>query len=148
VRATAAAVGLSALLLASATAFAARSPQLAQPRRQVWLVAAVGTAVIGTIFASGLRSRLRQAFPHAPASAIHATNISTSMLAKLTTTARATYLNAFAGALNEAFLVAAFVAVAGFICSLFIRQLPMRTTIADPQDPANSLGSSRSNLDV
>jgi len=89
----------------------------------------VGIAVIGTIFATQLASRLRSAFPHASAAQLNTSHISTGALAKLAPAVRATYLGAYAGSLDEAFKVAAFVSIVAFASSWLIKQLPMRTTV-------------------
>jgi len=91
---------------------------------------AVGTAVIGTVFASELADRLRAAFPHASAAQLNTSHASAKTLAKLPPAVHATFLHAYAGALDRAFEVAGFVSVAAFVASLFIRQLPMRSTVA------------------
>jgi EmrB/QacA subfamily drug resistance transporter len=88
----------------------------------------VGTAVVGTIFATELASHLRTAFPHAPASQINTSHFNSATLAKLPPAVHATYLSAFASSLDTAFKVAGFVSIIAFIASWFIKELPMRTT--------------------
>jgi EmrB/QacA subfamily drug resistance transporter len=88
----------------------------------------VGTAVVGTIFATELASHLRAAFPHAPASQINTSHFNSATLAKLPPAVHATYLSAFASSLDTAFKVAGFVSIIAFIASWFIKELPMRTT--------------------
>ncbi len=88
----------------------------------------VGTAVVGTIFATELASRLRADFPHASASQINTSHLNSATLAHLPPSVHATYLAAFAGSLDTAFKVAGFVSILAFIASWFIKELPMRTT--------------------
>ncbi len=89
----------------------------------------VGTAVIGTIFATELASRLRSAFPHASASQLNTSHLSSATLALLPPDIRAACLAAFAGSLDTAFKVAGFVSIIAFVASWFIKELPMRTTV-------------------
>ena len=76
----------------------------------------VGTAVVGTIFATELASRLRSAFPHASASQLNTSHLSSATLAQLPPDIHAAYLAAFAGSLDTAFKVAGFVSIIAFVC--------------------------------
>jgi DNA-binding MarR family transcriptional regulator len=89
----------------------------------------VGVAVIGTIFATELASRLRAAFPHAPAGQTNTSHISATALARLPPEVHTAYLDAYAASLDKAFKIAAFASVVAFAASWFIKQLPMRTTV-------------------
>jgi EmrB/QacA subfamily drug resistance transporter len=89
----------------------------------------VGTAIIGTIFATELASRLRAAFPHASAAETNTSHISAAALAKLPPEVHATFLDAYAASLDKAFKVGAAVSVVAFVASWFIKELPMRTTV-------------------
>jgi EmrB/QacA subfamily drug resistance transporter len=89
----------------------------------------VGTAIIGTIFATELASRLRAAFPHAPAAETNTSHISASALAKLPPEVHSAFLDAYAASLDKAFKIAAIVSVVAFVASWFIKELPMRTTV-------------------
>jgi EmrB/QacA subfamily drug resistance transporter len=89
----------------------------------------VGTAVIGTIFATELATRLRAAFPHAPSSQTNTSHLSAATLAKLPPQVHAAYLDAFAASLDKAFKVASIVSIVAFVASWFIKELPMRTTV-------------------
>ena len=89
----------------------------------------VGTAVIGTIFATELASRLHAAFPHASAAQTNTSHLSAEALARLPPEVHAAYVDAYATALDQAFKVAALVSLAAFIASWFIKELPMRTTV-------------------
>ena len=89
----------------------------------------VGTAVVGTVFATELASRLRSAFPRASASQLNTSHLSTATLAHLPPDIHAAYLAAFAGSLDTAFKVAGIVSIVAFVSSWFIKELPMRTTV-------------------
>jgi EmrB/QacA subfamily drug resistance transporter len=89
----------------------------------------VGTAVMGTIFATELASGLHAAFPHAAAAATNTSHLSAATLAKLPPEVHAAYLDAYAAALDRAFRLAAIVSLVAFIAAWFIKELPMRTTV-------------------
>jgi EmrB/QacA subfamily drug resistance transporter len=103
----------------------------------------VGTAVVGTIFATELASRLRTAFPRASASQLNTSHLSPGALAQLPPDIHAAYLAAFAGSLDTAFKVAGFVSIIAFVSSWFIRELPMRTTVTT-EDLGSAFGAPRS----
>jgi EmrB/QacA subfamily drug resistance transporter len=89
----------------------------------------VGTAVIGTIFATELAGRLAAEFPHVPASRLNVSHLSAGQLSKFPASVQHTLLEAFAGSLDKAFIVAAIVSILAFAASWFIKELPMRTTL-------------------
>jgi EmrB/QacA subfamily drug resistance transporter len=89
----------------------------------------VGTAIIGTIFATELASRLHSAFPHASAAETNTSHISAAALAKLSPEVHAAFLDAYAASLDKAFKIAAVVSIVAFVASWFIKELPMRTTV-------------------
>jgi EmrB/QacA subfamily drug resistance transporter len=89
----------------------------------------VGTAVIGTIFATELASNLTHDFPHSPQLVHSSRTLSTAILAQLPPAVRATFLDAYSQALNTAFRVAGFVSIVAFVASWFVKELPMRTTV-------------------
>ena len=103
----------------------------------------VGTAVVGTIFATELASRLRSAFPHASASQLNTAHLSSATLAKLPRAIQEIYLSAFASSLDTAFRVAGFVSIVAFVASWFIKELPMRTTLTT-EDSGSAFGVPRS----
>jgi len=103
----------------------------------------VGTAVVGTVFATELASRLRSAFPHASASQLDTSHVSSATLAHLPPDIHAAYLAAFAGSLDTAFKVAGFVSIIAFVSSWFIKELPMRTTVTT-EDLGSAFGAPRS----
>ena len=89
----------------------------------------VGTAVIGTIFATELASNLSHAFPHSSQLIRSTRTLSSAALAELPPGVRATVLDSYSQALNTAFRVAGFVSIVAFVASWFIKELPMRTTV-------------------
>ncbi len=89
----------------------------------------VGTAVIGTIFATELASNLVHDFPHSPQLVHSSHTLSAAALAELPPAVRATFLDAYASALNTGFRIAGFVSIVAFVASWFIKELPMRTTV-------------------
>ena len=89
----------------------------------------VGTAVIGTIFATQLASKLAHDFPHAPNLVQDSRTLSSAALGRAPPSVRADFLNAYSQALGTAFRVAGIVSIVAFVASWFIKELPMRTTI-------------------
>ena len=55
--------------------------------------------------------------------------LSAAALAAAPAGVRATFLDAYASALNTGFRVAGFVSIVAFVASWFIKELPMRTTV-------------------
>jgi EmrB/QacA subfamily drug resistance transporter len=91
----------------------------------------LGTAALGAIFSNRLTSQLKSVLP---ASGVRSSNavssISAKEIAKLPAALRGGYLHAFTSSLSTVFEVAATVAVAAFVFSWFIRQLPLRDSVA------------------
>jgi EmrB/QacA subfamily drug resistance transporter len=91
----------------------------------------LGTAVMGAVFSNRLASELKSLIP---ASARHtapsSASISPKAISALPGPLRDGYLHAFTHALNTVFVVAAAVAVVAFVVSWFIRELPLRETVA------------------
>ncbi len=93
---------------------------------------AVGTSILGSIFASRLAAELTSLLPPgtsagARAAAAHA---NPAALAKLPAPLHAAYIQAFTNALNTVFVVAAAVAGFAFLLSWVLEQRPLRETIA------------------
>ena len=103
----------------------------------------VGTAIVGTIFATELASHLRADFPHASSAQLNTSHFSAATLAKLPPAIHETFLAAYANSLDTAFKVAGFVSIAAFISSWFIKQLPMRDTMTT-EDLGSAFGAPRS----
>jgi EmrB/QacA subfamily drug resistance transporter len=91
---------------------------------------ALGTAVLGAIFANRLTSELKSALPagaaaHAPSGG----EVNPQQIKHLPAALHAGYLHAFTSSLSSVFIVAAIIALAAFVLSWFIRELPLRETI-------------------
>ncbi len=97
----------------------------------------LGTAVVGTVFASELATQLHRAFPNAPKGQLNTSHFSAASLARLPPAAHSAFLQAYSAALDKAFRVAGFVSIAAFVASWFIQEKPMRTTVT-----AEDLGGS------
>jgi EmrB/QacA subfamily drug resistance transporter len=91
----------------------------------------LGTAVLGAIFANRLTGELKSLLPAGAAGHANAGGgVNPQQIAQLPPLLRAGYLHAFTNALSTVFLVASAFAVAAFVLSWFIRQLPLRETVA------------------
>jgi EmrB/QacA subfamily drug resistance transporter len=91
----------------------------------------LGTAVLGAIFSNRLSSELKSSLPASAAGHVSAgAGVSPKQIDALPAALRDGYLHAFTNSLNSVFLVAAAVAVVAFAFSWFIRQLPLRDTVA------------------
>ena len=103
----------------------------------------LGTAVLGAIFANRLTSELKSILPGGVAGhASTGSQVNPQAIAKLPSVLRLGYLHAFTNALSTVFLVASAFAVLAFALSWFIRQLPLRETVASP-DMADTFASPR-----
>ena len=103
----------------------------------------VGTAVIGTIFATQLASRLAHAFPHSPELVKNSRSMSSAALAALPPHVRSSFLDIYSQSLSTAFRVAGYVSILAFAASWFIKELPMRTTVTT-EGIGEAFGSPRS----
>jgi EmrB/QacA subfamily drug resistance transporter len=91
----------------------------------------LGTATLGAIFSNRLSTELHSLLPAgAAAHTGGGGEVNPAQIAHLPAALRTGYLQAFTNALNSVFLVAAGVAVAAFVTSWFIRQLPLRETVS------------------
>jgi len=86
----------------------------------------LGVAVLGAIFASRLAANLARGFRVAQ----DVEHISPAVVLRLAPAARNAYRAAFADSLHTVFLVAAAVAVIGFLLSWFLEERPLRETVA------------------
>jgi DNA-binding MarR family transcriptional regulator len=103
----------------------------------------LGTAVIGTVFASELATRIRHAFPNASQEQLSTAHLSPDLLARLPPATHTAILGAYSAALDRAFRLAGFVSIAAFIASWFIQEKPMRTTVTT-EDIGSSFAVPRS----
>ena len=91
----------------------------------------LGTAVLGAVFSGRLSAELRTVIPRSltgkiPSSAA----VSPKVIAALPAPIRSDYLQAFTNSLNTVFLVASLVGLLAFALSWFIREVPLRETVA------------------
>jgi EmrB/QacA subfamily drug resistance transporter len=90
----------------------------------------LGTAIVGTVFATQLASHLRTSFPGTSGQIASDTHsLSSATLSALPAEVRSLVLTAYSDSLATAFRVAAFISLAAFVASFFIKQLPMRDTV-------------------
>ena len=87
----------------------------------------LGVAVLGAIFTSRLGAILARELPGRVLDSKH---LGPATLRALSPEVGGTYLRAFSGSLQTVFLVAAGVAVAGFVLSWMLEERPLRETIA------------------
>jgi EmrB/QacA subfamily drug resistance transporter len=91
----------------------------------------LGTAVLGAIFSNRLSSELKSVLPASATGHLSGgSQVSPNAIARLPSALRSGYLHAFTSSLNTVFAVAAVIAVVAFALSWFIRQLPLRETVA------------------
>ncbi|HEY7830430.1 MAG TPA: MDR family MFS transporter [Solirubrobacteraceae bacterium] len=104
----------------------------------------LGTAALGAIFSNRLSDELKSVFPSGTITghAHLAGQVNPTEIAHLPAVLRLGYLHAFTSSLSSVFLVAAVIAVAAFVLSWFIRELPLRETVASP-DMADTFASPR-----
>ncbi len=114
---------------------------------------ALGTAVFGTIFSTGLISALHEllgaetaAHAHsslgaAGAQLAHGARLSGAQVAGLPATVRDAYQHAYVQALHPVFIVAAAVAGVGFLLSLCLRERPLRASAAASQGLERTLAA-------
>ncbi len=91
----------------------------------------LGTATLGAVFANRLSSELKSVFP---AGALGHANIAGQVnpkeIAGLPPALRVGYLHAFTNSLSTVFLTASVIALGAFAFSWFLRELPLRETVA------------------
>ncbi|RKP56503.1 MDR family MFS transporter [Pararobbsia silviterrae] len=92
----------------------------------------IGVALFGAIFSNGLASRLEALLP---ADTVLPRNLGPATVAQLPDAIRHDYLSAFSSSLHIVFLVAACVAIVGFVLALFMIDVPMRTHDARDAPP-------------
>jgi EmrB/QacA subfamily drug resistance transporter len=103
----------------------------------------VGTAIIGTIFATQLASKLARVFPHSPELVKSSRSMSSAALAALPPDVRSSFLDVYSQSLSTAFRVAGYVSILAFAASWFIKELPMRSTVTT-EGIGEAFGSPRS----
>ena len=104
--------------------------------------ASVGTAIVGTIFAAELTSKLKHAFPGASGASLGNAHLTATQLDQLPPTVHATVIKAYADSLDRAFTIAGIVSIVAFLASWFIKELPMRETVM-AEDLGGAFGAPR-----
>lgn len=87
----------------------------------------VGVALFGAIFASGLTSQLAARFPGGPPPGAN----DPAAITALPAAAHAAYLDAFVAALQPVYITAAFIGVAAFVMSWFLKEIPLKEARAE-----------------
>ncbi|HWH10948.1 MAG TPA: MFS transporter [Solirubrobacteraceae bacterium] len=91
----------------------------------------MGTAVLGSIFAGHLTSSLAAKLPPASAAKLGAGGqVNPASLHRLAPALRTAYIGSFTDSLNVVFLVAAGIGAFAFVLTFFIKQVPLRETVA------------------
>ncbi|MFB7476384.1 DHA2 family efflux MFS transporter permease subunit [Kitasatospora sp. NPDC056184] len=104
--------------------------------------ASVGVSVFGTVFASGLNSRLRDALagiPLPPGFDLDAVAADPRVVDSLPTAIQDGIHHAYAESITRVFLYAVPVAAVAFVLSLFLREQKLRSTVTAP-DLGESIG--------
>jgi EmrB/QacA subfamily drug resistance transporter len=103
----------------------------------------LGTAAFGALFAHGLAEHLRSTAGAVSGALRLGTHLSPDAIAHLPTSERLMYQNAFTASLSMVFVVAAGVALVGFVLTWFVPQRPLRESVAavaaDPGDRTGAL---------
>ncbi|WBP91766.1 MDR family MFS transporter [Kitasatospora cathayae] len=114
--------------------------------------ASFGVSIFGTIFASGLRSRLADALagqPLPPGFRAEQITADPRLITRLPAAVQAGVHHAYAESITRVFLYAVPVALLAFVLSLFLREQKLRSTVTAP-DLSESIGINpveRSSLD-
>jgi hypothetical protein len=90
---------------------------------------ALGTAILGAIFASRLTSELAARLPAAPGRVDAAGSLDPAALKRLPPAIHDGFVGAFSSALGTVFVVAGSVAVVAFVLSWLIEERPLRQTV-------------------
>lgn len=99
----------------------------------------MGTAILGTIFASGLIGRLASSLPAGmPATPTAGTGLSPQMLDRLPEATHALYVSAFTASLSTVFVTAMAITTLGFLLAWLLPELPLRETVAATADHLGS----------
>jgi EmrB/QacA subfamily drug resistance transporter len=90
----------------------------------------LGTAVMGAIFAARLESTLARLVPVSSTAAPLTAQLDPQTLQRMPAALRLTYAEAFTSALSVVFLVAAAIAVVGFVLAMLLPEHPLRQSVA------------------
>jgi EmrB/QacA subfamily drug resistance transporter len=109
----------------------------------------LGAAVFGTIFSSRLRAGVHGALSGPLAAQVaKGGRLTGAQMARLPSTARLAYENAYVHALRPVFLVAAGISAIGFGLSLWLRERPLRATASTSQGLEDALAAPKSSSSV
>ena len=101
----------------------------------------LGTAVFGTIFASGLASNLARTLPAGADVGALSQGYGSEALTGLSPAIREIYLSGFTDSLATVFLVAAVIGLFAFVLALLLPERPLRRTIAAAEEnPGHDVG--------
>jgi EmrB/QacA subfamily drug resistance transporter len=104
----------------------------------------VGTAILGSIFTSRLRSELAASLPSSAAHGLSGAGANPQAIDKLPPALHDAYIHAFTNALGTVFQVAAGVAVVAFLLSWLLPERPLRDTVADASGVGESFAVPKS----
>jgi DNA-binding MarR family transcriptional regulator len=90
----------------------------------------LGTAVLGAIFAARLSANLSRLLPPGAEGTSLAVGVNPQTLSQLPAAVRVAYAQAFTASLHTVFLVAAAIALLGFLLTWLLPERPLRETIA------------------
>ncbi len=94
----------------------------------------VGTAILGAVFSGRLSANIQHDISplalRASGGKLSSGSLNTALIRKLPAPIHGQFLQAFTDALSTVFAVAAAITVVAFVLSLFIKQLPLRETVA------------------
>jgi EmrB/QacA subfamily drug resistance transporter len=90
----------------------------------------VGVAILGAIFANQLSGNLADDLPSGAPRAVSAGSLDPIAIAKLPGPIHDAFIHAFSDSLNTVFAVAAVIAALSFLLTFWIKQLPLRQTVA------------------
>ena len=94
----------------------------------------LGTAIFGMIFATGLAANLARTLPAGADVSGLSQGFGAEGLTKLSPVIRDIYLHAFTDSLTAVFFVAAVIALSAFVLTLFLKETPLRRTIAAAEE--------------
>jgi hypothetical protein len=95
-----------------------------------------GVAIFGAIFASRLAAQIKELPASAAKQLIGGVHLTPQQARHLPAAVHADFLRAFAHALHGVFLWGMLLALVPFVLSWFLREVPLRTTLAQPADGA------------
>jgi hypothetical protein len=90
----------------------------------------LGTALLGSIFASQLSSHLARLLPAGSQASAPQGGLNPEMIARMPAELRSVYAQAFTASLSTVFVVATCVGVVGFLFALVLPERPLRETVA------------------